>query len=82
MKYAIISIIEMLYITGLFVAYLYKPRLIEWEDKQADRCRRAARRALRRSKRVRDWAMAETLPEPVDVDRYRPGMNRRKRGRR
>lgn len=64
MKIAILNCIEITYITALFIAYLNKPRLIDWEDKQISRCRRTVRRALRRSRKIRDWAMAETLSEP------------------
>lgn len=42
MKIAILNCIEITYITALFIAYLNKPRLIDWEDKQISRCRRTS----------------------------------------
>lgn len=73
MKFSILTCIELAYITLLFIGFLYKPELLKWEDKQADKACRTVRKALRRSKRIAAWATAETLPEPKKVEVYTPG---------
>lgn len=70
MKYAVLTTIEMVYVTLLFVGYLYKPELLGWEERQLIRVKKATRKALRRSKRVVKWATAESLPPIENVDKH------------
>ena len=68
---ALISIDIILFIAlgiALIIGYANEPKVIAFETRLWKRIKRIVRTALLKSRRIREWAMREDLPDPYKVE--------------